>query len=282
MQVGRGAFGSVFLCTSGGQHVAVKRMATGNFTASQWAEIRKEVALLRRMKHLNVLDFLGTVMEPRHFSIVTEFCRSGSLASVLREQGVFPEPLCASLIADCLRGLAYIHSLGIVHRDIKGANILLTDEGIVKLADFGAALILTPSNFATFMSNEGQNLHTTGAVGTPYWMAPEYIITLKPDPASDVWSIGCTIVELVHGRPPFFDLMPVQACYHMANGNVPIPETLSAELQRFLRLIFKSVSYRASIEALLCQPWITNANEANKTLAYVTLSVQQFNKNHQN
>ena len=96
-------------------------------------------------------------------------------------------------IKQVIKGLDYLHQMGVVHRDIKGANILLTKEGIIKLADFGGAMRLTGDN------------KTFSMMGTPYWMAPEMIENKGEITTScDIWSLGCTIIELLTGKPPYF------------------------------------------------------------------------------
>jgi len=107
-------------------------------------------------------------------------------------------------IAQVLEGLVYLHEQGVIHRDIKGANILTTKEGLVKLADFGVATKLNEADF-----------NTHSVVGTPYWMAPEVIELSGVCAASDIWSVGCTIIELLTCVPPYYDLQPMPALYRI-------------------------------------------------------------------
>lgn len=117
-------------------------------------------------------------------------------------------------MSQVLQGLLYLHEQGVIHRDIKGANILTTKEGLVKLADFGVA---TKSNVSE-----------SSVVGTPYWMAPEVIELSGATTASDIWSLGCTVIELLDGKPPYHTLQPMPALFRIVNDDhPPLPEGAS-------------------------------------------------------
>lgn len=118
-------------------------------------------------------------------------------------------------MSQVLHGLHYLHEQGVIHRDIKGANILTTKEGVVKLADFGVA-------------TKAAGLHESAVVGTPYWMAPEVIELSGATTASDIWSLGCTVIELLDGKPPYHKLQPMPALFRIVNDDhPPLPETAS-------------------------------------------------------
>lgn len=118
-------------------------------------------------------------------------------------------------MSQVLHGLLYLHEQGVIHRDIKGANILTTKQGLVKLADFGVATRTT-----TF--------HESSVVGTPYWMAPEVIELSGATTASDIWSLGCTVIELLDGKPPYHKLQPMHALFRIVNDDhPPLPEGAS-------------------------------------------------------
>lgn len=130
-------------------------------------------------------------------------------------------------MSQVLQGLLYLHEQGVVHRDIKGANILTTKQGLVKLADFGVASRTT-------------GLHESSVVGTPYWMAPEVIELSGASTASDIWSLGCTVIELLDGKPPYAENhTPLQALFRIVNDDhPPLPKSASPvsheELTRLL------------------------------------------------
>lgn len=117
-------------------------------------------------------------------------------------------------MSQVLQGLLYLHEQGVIHRDIKGANILTTKDGLVKLADFGVAT----------KSNVGES----SVVGTPYWMSPEIIQLSGATTASDIWSLGCTVIELLDGKPPYHNLQPMPALFRIVNDDhPPLPEGAS-------------------------------------------------------
>lgn len=117
-----------------------------------------------------------------------------------------------------LQGLQYLHDQGVIHRDIKGANILTTKDGKVKLADFGVS-----TSTLAGPDKEAQ------VVGTPYWMAPEIIELSGATPASDIWSLGCTVIELLSGKPPYHHLQAMPALFAIVNDDhPPLPEGISS------------------------------------------------------
>lgn len=144
------------------------------------------------------------------------YCENGSLHSICKNFGKFPENLVALYMSQVLHGLLYLHEQGVIHRDIKGANILTTKEGLVKLADFGVA-------------TKASGLDQSSVVGTPYWMAPEVIELSGATTSSDIWSLGCTVIELIEGKPPYHKLQPMQALFRIVNDeHPPIPGSASS------------------------------------------------------
>jgi serine/threonine protein kinase len=116
-----------------------------------------------------------------------------------------------------LEGLQYLHDQGLIHRDIKGANILTTKDGTVKLADFGVS-----TSALTGPDKDAQ------VVGTPYWMAPEIILLSGASQTSDIWSVGCTVIELLQGKPPYHHLAAMPALFAIVNDDhPPLPEGVS-------------------------------------------------------
>lgn len=166
----------------------------------------------------------------------------------MKKYGTFKESLVAKYIKQVLIGLNYLHNEGVIHRDIKGANILTTKDGGIKLADFGVAAALSEA--------ESEN-----PVGTPYWMAPEIIEMSPATPKSDIWSVGATVIELLTGEPPYFKLDPMPALYRIVQDeSPPIPEC-SKICEDFLYKCFqKDPDLRNSAEILLKHPWITVNN----------------------
>jgi serine/threonine protein kinase len=125
-------------------------------------------------------------------NIILEYIENGSLDSLIKKFGKLPENLVVIYVKQVLHGLDYLHRQGVIHRDIKGGNILTTKDGIVKLADFGVATKLTDAG------------KSNSFAGTPYWMAPEVIeMSGQESSACDIWSLGCTVLELLTGSPPY-------------------------------------------------------------------------------
>ena len=148
------------------------------------------------------------------------YCEGGSLHSICKEFGKFPENLVGLYMAQILQGLQYLHDQGVIHRDIKGANILTTKYGIVKLADFGVST-------STLTSGRSEDREAQ-VVGTPYWMAPEIIQLSGASPASDIWSVGATVIELLQGKPPYHNLAAMPALFAIVNDDhPPLPEGIS-------------------------------------------------------
>ncbi|XP_057355509.1 serine/threonine-protein kinase TAO1-like [Manis pentadactyla] len=171
--------------------------------------IIKEVRFLRTLKHPNIVEYKGCYLREHRAWLVMEYCL-GSASDLLK---VYQKPLqemeIAVIIHGALQGLAYLHSRAMIHRDIKGGNILLTPGGQAKLADFG---------FASMASS------AKSFVGTPHWMAPEIILGRNEqqyDNKVDVWSLGITCIELAEREPPLFNLNARRALYHITRNNPP-------------------------------------------------------------
>lgn len=166
------------------------------------------------------------------------------MASICKRFGKFPEPLVAVYISQVLEGLQYLHDQGVCHRDIKAANILAIKDGSVKLADFGVA---TQAHLAD-----------NSVVGSPFWMAPEVIEQSGASTASDIWSVGCVVIELLEGRPPYSHLPQMSALWAIVqHDQMPIPEGSSPVVKDFLLHCFqKDPNLRVSAKKLLKHPWM--------------------------
>ncbi|CAI6338744.1 unnamed protein product [Periconia digitata] len=248
--LGKGAFGSVYraLNWGTGETVAVKQVRLENLGVADLKTIMLEIDLLKNLSHENIVRYNGFVKSPESLYIILEYCENGSLHSICKNFGKFPENLVALYMSQVLNGLLYLHEQGVIHRDIKGANILTTKEGLVKLADFGVA-------------TRQSGLDQSSVVGTPYWMAPEVIELSGATTASDIWSVGCTVIELIEGRPPYHKLQPMQALFRIVNDDhPPIPGSASKYLDDFLMECFqKNPNLRIDARRLLKHPWILSA-----------------------
>ena len=217
--IGRGASGSVarYLNFTTGEVVAIKSIALGTLTSSILPDIMAEIDLLKNLHHPNIVQYKGFARDSDNLHIILEYCENGSLQSFLKKYGRFPEDLVAKYIRQVLEGLIYLHDQGVIHRDIKGANILTNKDGQVKLADFGVSSRTAP------VDGVPQDV-----VGSPYWMAPEVIEQSGASSASDIWSVGCVVVELLEGRPPYAELPPMQALWRIVQDEAMLmPESAS-------------------------------------------------------
>ncbi|KAF8407463.1 hypothetical protein HHK36_006596 [Tetracentron sinense] len=249
-EIGKGAYGRVYkgLDLENGDFVAIKQVSLENI-------VQGDLNIIMNLNHKNIVKYLGSLKTKSHLHIILEYVENGSLANIIKPNkfGPFPESLVAVYIAQVLEGLVYLHEQGVIHRDIKGANILTTKEGLVKLADFGVATKLTEAD-----------VNTHSVVGTPYWMAPEVIEMSGVCAASDIWSVGCTVIELLTCVPPYYDLQPMPALYRIVQDeHPPIPDRLSPGITDFLRQCFKKdARQRPDAKTLLLHPWIQNSRRA--------------------
>uniref|UniRef100_A0A8C4QTE5 non-specific serine/threonine protein kinase n=1 Tax=Eptatretus burgeri TaxID=7764 RepID=A0A8C4QTE5_EPTBU len=212
-EIGHGSFGAVYFARDlrNNEVVAIKKMSfSGKQAHDKWQDIVKEVRCLHKLKHPNTISYRACYLKEHTTWLVMEYCL-GSASDLLE---VHKKPLqeveIAAITHGALLGLAYLHQHNMIHRDIKAGNVLLTESGQVKLADFGSASILSPAN---------------SFVGTPYWMAPEVILAMDEgqyDGKVDVWSLGITCIELAERKPPLFNMNAMSALYHIAQNQSPM------------------------------------------------------------
>ncbi|KAG8373043.1 hypothetical protein BUALT_Bualt12G0129800 [Buddleja alternifolia] len=257
--IGCGAFGRVYMGMNldSGELLAVKEVSiaansTSKKTQEYIMELEKEVNLLKNLSHPNIVRYLGTAREEDSLYILLEFVPGGSISSLLGKFGSFPESVIRMYTKQLLVGLEYLHENKIMHRDIKGANILVDNKACIKLADFGASKkveALATVNGAKSMK------------GTPYWMAPEVIVQSGHSYSADIWSVGCTVIEMATGKAPWSQqYQEVAALFYIGTtkSHPPIPEHLSAEAKDFLlKCLQKEPDMRATASELLKHPFVT-------------------------
>ncbi|KAG6335620.1 hypothetical protein ID866_3477 [Astraeus odoratus] len=235
-----------------GETVAVKEIQLSNIPKGELSQIMSEIDLLKNLNHPNIVKYKGFVKTPEYLYIILEFCENGSLHNICKRFGKFPENLVAVYICQVLEGLVYLHDQGVIHRDIKGANILTNKDGCVKLADFGVASSTTTGAVSD-----------DAVVGSPYWMAPEVIEQSGATTASDIWSVGCVVIELLEGKPPYHFLDPMPALFRIVQDECPpIPDGASPIVKDFLLHCFqKDCNLRISAKKLLKHPWMISARK---------------------
>ncbi|CAI2723030.1 unnamed protein product [Schistosoma spindalis] len=219
--VGKGTYGNVYKgrYTRTGQLAAIKVMP---ITEEDEEEIKLEIDTLKKLSnHRNIASYYGAFIKkssPRdHLWLAMEYCGAGSVADLIKSTRTksLKEDWIAYISREILRGLMHLHANRVIHRDIKGQNVLLTDNAEVKLVDFGvsAQLDKTFGKRNTF-------------IGTPYWMAPEVIhceqdSSCTYDARSDIWSLGITALEMAEGRPPLCEMHPMRALFLIMRNSPP-------------------------------------------------------------
>lgn len=289
-RIGKGASGVVYRALNQltGETVAIKQIPLENTSKICVDAIYLEIDLLKNLTHPNIVKYHGLFQSHSTLSIILEYCEGGSLCDILRKYGKFPESLVATYMEQVLNGLDYLHSQGAIHRDIKGANILTTKDGQAKLADFGVALRLEGpggSSGGSTDNGSGDSGHPgddKSVVGTPNWMAPEIVELNGATTASDIWSLGCTVLELITGKPPYADLDQMAALFAIVDrDHPPIPKGISVGLKDFLMQCFqKNPNLRISAKKLRKHAWIRNVAQKNNTrnMDEAILTVKEWNK----
>lgn len=247
--IGKGNFGDVYRAAGPGGTVAIKIVDLDE-SSEDILVLVQEIQFLVRLRLPHITEYVETFLDGTSMWIVMEYCGGGLCGDLLRVHKSLSEEVVAYVTTGVLRGLAYLHAEKKVHRDIKLANILLTDDGVVKLADFGVSgeLSLTLARKNTF-------------VGTPYWMAPEVISRQKTgyDEKADIWLVGITVIELCTGLPPWAQYDPMKIVFDIPKRKPPsLPETFSDNIRDFVRYcLVKVPKYRPGALGLLHHRFVT-------------------------
>ena len=250
IKIGEGSTGIVCIATerTGLKQVAVKRM---DLRKQQRRELLfNEVVIMRDYHHSNIVEMYDSYLVEDELWVVMEYLEGGALTDIVTNVRMTEEQI-ATVCKMCLKALAYLHSQGVIHRDIKSDSILLAADGNVKLSDFG---------FCAQVSTELPKRKSL--VGTPYWMSPEVISRLPYGPEVDIWSLGIMVIEMVDGEPPFFNEPPLQAMRRIRD--MPPPklknQKVSPQLQGFLyKMLVRDPAQRTSAVDLLHHPFLRQA-----------------------
>ncbi|CAI5485475.1 unnamed protein product, partial [Closterium sp. Naga37s-1] len=255
--LGEGAYGKVFLGLNErtGELMAVKQMKinAGDERAMHIAALEREIVLYRRMRHRHIVGYIDMEKDPSDGSIYIflEFVSGGSIHSMLEKFGKFSESLVRVYTRQLLLGLEYLHRCKIIHRDIKGGNVLVDRDGVIKLADFGAS-----KAFQEGTVGEG----CKSIRGSVFWMAPEVITGAGYGRKADIWSLGCTVIEMLTGSHPWPGMDNTwSAIFHIAKTTTgpPTPEESSDEGRDFLAACFQlDPALRPSAAQLLQHPFV--------------------------
>ncbi|XP_030273434.1 mitogen-activated protein kinase kinase kinase kinase 3-like isoform X1 [Sparus aurata] len=262
-RVGSGTYGDVYKArnVSTGDLAAIKviKLEPGE----DFAVVQQEILMMKDCKHSNIVAYYGSYLRREKLWICMEFCGGGSLQDIYHITGPLTESKIAYVLRETLQGLFYLHGRGKMHRDIKGANILLTDNGYVKLADFGvsAQITMTLAKRKSF-------------IGTPYWMAPEVAAVERKggyNQLCDIWAVGITAIELAELQPPMFDLHPMRALLLMTKSNFQPPKLKdkvkwTGNFHEFVKIaLTKNPKKRPAADKLLQHPFVSQP--LSRTLA---------------
>uniref|UniRef100_A0A8B9KZT6 Mitogen-activated protein kinase kinase kinase kinase 3b n=1 Tax=Astyanax mexicanus TaxID=7994 RepID=A0A8B9KZT6_ASTMX len=216
--------------------------------------VQQEIIMMKDCKHSNIVAYFGSYLRRDKLWISMEYCGGGSLQDIYHVTGPLLESQIAYVSRETLQGLYYLHNKGKMHRDIKGANILLTDNGYVKLADFGVSAQIS----ATLAKRKS-------FIGTPYWMAPEVAAVERKggyNQLCDIWAVGITAIELAELQPPMFDLHPMRALFLMTK----MYACLTNNFHHFVKMaLIKNPKKRPTAEKLLQHPFVSQP--LSRTLA---------------
>ncbi|KAF5745134.1 mitogen-activated protein kinase kinase kinase YODA [Tripterygium wilfordii] len=272
--LGRGTFGHVYLGfnSENGQMCAIKevRVVSDDQTSKECLkQLNQEINLLNQLSHPNIVRYHGSELGEEALSVYLEYVSGGSIHKLLEEYGAFKEPVIQNYTRQIVSGLAYLHGRNTVHRDIKGANILVDPNGEIKLADFGMAKHITScSSMLSFK-------------GSPYWMAPEVVMNTNGySLAVDIWSLGCTILEMATSKPPWSQYEGVAAIFKIGNSkDMPdIPDYLSNDAKSFVKLCLqRDPSARPTAAQLLDHSFIRD--QATTGVANISITREAFPHN---
>ncbi|XWS67689.1 hypothetical protein CRYUN_Cryun04dG0027400 [Craigia yunnanensis] len=224
-KVASGSYGDLYKGTYCSQEVAIKVLKPERINTDMQKEFAQEVFIMRKVRHKNVVQFIGACTKPPSLCIITEFMSGGSVYDYLHKQkGVFKLPFLLKVAIDVSKGMNYLHQNNIIHRDLKAANLLMDENEVVKVADFGVARVKAQSGVMT------------AETGTYRWMAPEVIEHKPYDHKADVFSFGIVLWELLTGKLPYEYLTPLQAAVGVVQKGLrpTIPKNTNPKLAELL------------------------------------------------
>ncbi|RXI06209.1 hypothetical protein DVH24_018251 [Malus domestica] len=228
-----------------------------NIVSPNTIMVVQEISLLSQFEHDNIVQYLGTHKDETKIYIFLELVTKGSLAKLYQNYNL-EDSQVSGYTRQILSGLTYLHERGVVHRDIKCANILVHASGSVKLADFGLAKVTKLNELKS-------------SKGTAYWMAPEVVNQMNGGYgfAADIWSLGCTVLEMLTRQPPYFPLEWTQALFQIGSGKLPpVPNSLSSDAKDFiLKCLQVDPNSRPTAAQLLNHPFVERPLHASSVPA---------------
>ncbi|KAK2463510.1 hypothetical protein APHAL10511_004261 [Amanita phalloides] len=270
VKIGQGASGGVYTAYQVGSNlsVAIKQMDLDKQPKKEL--IINEILVMRSSRHPNIVNYIDSFLYKNDLWVVMEYMEGGSLTDVVTAN-LMTEGQIAAVSRETAQGLEHLHRHGVIHRDIKSDNVLLSMQGDIKLTDFG---------FCAQISDPTQAKRTT-MVGTPYWMAPEVVTRKAYGPKVDIWSLGIMAIEMIEGEPPYLNQNPLKALYLIATNGTPQianPENLSQVFADYLaKTLEVDADKRPTATELLQHPFF-RLSEPLRTLTPLIKAARELAK----
>ncbi|KAI8892681.1 kinase-like domain-containing protein [Globomyces pollinis-pini] len=267
---GEGSFGTVYKAI----HLRTQKLcAIKQISAeSDLDETIREINIMTGFASEFIVQFYGSYLTDTALWIVMELCQAGSVSTVMTLcDTCMSEEMIAEICEKVLHGLDYLHERRKIHRDIKAANILLTNNGFAKLADFGVTGQLAD-----------HSAKRVTVIGTPFWMAPEVIEEVGYGYKADIWSLGITCIEMAEGRPPYHEFHPMRAIFMIPSNPPPKladPSKFSPLFQDFIKkCLTKNPNNRPSAKDLLEHPFISNPRSAKPLHDIIEQAIEKISQ----